>query len=348
MADAPAHVVTAVEGRLAVITLNRPEAINALTLPMVRAIAAALDRWEDDESIAAVLIEGAGERGLCAGGDIVMFHASARADGEDARRFWREEYALNARIARYRKPIVALMDGIVMGGGVGLSGHASHRVATERLVWAMPEVRIGFGPDVGGTFLLSRAPGEIGVHLALTAARISAADAIACGFADALVSSGLVAGLRADLREGAVDDAIAAAVERTGPPPAPTLVQERERIDDWYGRPSVRDVVDALARDERPEARVVAEAIAAGSPLSLEVTLAAIRRARALDSLEACLAQEYRISCAFLGVPDFVEGIRAAVIDKDRHPRWSPPTLQEIAPQDLEAFFALSDDQRAA
>jgi enoyl-CoA hydratase len=348
MADAPGHVVTAVEGRLAVVTLNRLEAINALTLPMVRAIAAALDRWEDDESIAAVLIEGAGERGLCAGGDIVMFHASARADGEDARRFWREEYALNARIARYRKPIVALMDGIVMGGGVGLSGHASHRVATERLVWAMPEVRIGFGPDVGGTFLLSRAPGEIGVHLALTAARISAADAIACGFADALVSSGLVAGLRADLREGAVDDAIAAAVERTGPPSAPTLVQERERIDDWYGRRSVRDVVDALARDERPEARVVAEAIAAGSPLSLEVTLAAIRRARALDSLEACLAQEYRISCAFLGVPDFVEGIRAAVIDKDRHPRWSPPTLQEIAPQDLETFFALSDDQRAA
>jgi enoyl-CoA hydratase len=315
---------------------------------MVRTITDALDRWEDDESIAAVLIEGAGDRGLCAGGDIVMFHASARSGGEDARRFWREEYALNARIARYRKPIVALMDGIVMGGGVGLSGHASHRVATERLVWAMPEVRIGFCPDVGGTFLLARAPGEIGVHLALTATRISAADAIACGFADAFVSSDLVAGLRAGLRKGAVDDAIADAVARTGSPPAPTVIHERARIDDWYRRPSVREVADALARDERPEARVVSDAIAAASPLSLEVTLAAIRRARELDSLEACLAQEYRISCAFLEIPDFVEGIRAAVIDKDRRPRWSPATLREVAQPNLERFFAPPGDRRAA
>ncbi|MBM4569359.1 enoyl-CoA hydratase/isomerase family protein, partial [Rhodococcus hoagii] len=176
-------------GALGRITLNRPKAINALNHAMVRSMAAALLEWADDDAVDAVLLTGAGERGLCAGGDIVSIYHDARDGGSGSKDFWRDEYVLNAAIARYRKPYVAIMDGIVMGGGVGVSAHGNVRVVTERSTIGMPEVGIGFVPDVGGTYLLSRAPGELGTHVALTTARMSAGDAIACGFADHFVPS---------------------------------------------------------------------------------------------------------------------------------------------------------------
>lgn len=325
------------DGSLGLITLARPEAINALTTPMVRAIDAALREWEADGSIAAVLLQGAGERGFCAGGDIAMFRASALAGDGAAREFWTEEYALDLRIARFPKPVVALMDGIVFGGGVGLAGHASHRVATERLLWAMPEVGIGFCPDVGGTLLLGRAPGELGLHIALTATRLGAADAIACGLADSLVRAGDLDALRAALRDGDVDGAIAR-VAADGAGEAASLSELRPLVDPIYGLPTTAAIVGALEADRRPRAAKAAAAIRRASPTAVEVALQAIRRAREIGDLEACLAQELRTSCAFLDLPDFAEGIRAAVIDKDREPRWSPARLEEVDPEQLAAF----------
>lgn len=334
-------VLAGVHGRLGTITLNRPEAINALTTAMVRAIAAALDRWEHDDAVGTILIEGAGPRGLCAGGDIVMFRESALAGDGAAREFWVEEYALDARIANYPKPVVVFMDGIVMGGGVGLSGHASHRVATERLVWAMPEVQIGFCPDVGGPLLLSRAPGELGLHLALTADRIGASDAIACGFADHLVGSAQLASLRDELCDGEPGAAIAGAAAR-GPAQAgqPSFGRfHREVLDPCYRQPSVAAILAALKADGRPPALAAAKSIRKWSPTALEVTLQAIRRARGHASLEQSLAQDLHVSCTFLDLPDFTEGIRAAVIDKDRKPRWSPARIGGVKPEDVARFF---------
>ncbi len=331
-------VLIGVEGRLGVITLNRPRAINALTISMVRLIAAALDRWEGDESIAAVLIEGAGDRGLCAGGDIIMFRASALAGDGRAREFWIEEYAVDARIAGYQKPVVVFMDGIVMGGGVGLSGHASHRVATERLVWAMPEVRIGFSPDVGGPYLLGRAPGELGPHLALTADRISAGDAIACGFADTYVEASLLPELRGHLRDGDADAAIAASAARSGQDLETPLVANRAAVDSGYRGENVAAIIAALEAAGSEPARAAVEAIRKWSPIAQEVALRAIRRARGLAGLEECLAQDLEVSSAFLRVPDFVEGIRAAVVDKDQKPSWSPPRAEDVSAEDLSPF----------
>jgi enoyl-CoA hydratase len=340
---APVEVVS--DGALMTITLTRPEAINALTTPMVRAIDAALDDAEVDDRVAAVLIQGAGERGLCAGGDIAMFRSSALAGDGAAREFWREEYALNGRIARFPKPVVALMDGIVFGGGVGLSGHARHRIATERLVWAMPEVGIGFCPDVGGTLLLARAPGELGLHVALTASRLGAADAIACGFADRRVRSADLDILRAALRDGDVEAAIAA-VARDGEEDgeAAELPALRPILDPIYALSTAAEIVAGLERDPRPAATAAAAAIRRASPTAVEVTLQAIRRAREIDDLERCLAQVLRVSTAFLDLPDFVEGIRAAVIDKDREPRWVPARLEEVDPRAVADAFGLGVD----
>jgi enoyl-CoA hydratase len=336
----PDDILVGRAGRLGTITLNRPAAINALTTSMVRKIAATLDRWEHDETVATVLLEGAGDRGLCAGGDIVMFRASAIADDGAAREFWIEEYELDARLARYPKPVVVFMDGIVMGGGVGLSGHAAHRVATERLVWAMPEVRIGFSPDVGGPFLLARAPGELGLHLALTGERIGVGDAITCGFADSYVPAARLAPLREALQEQDPGEAIAAAAERAGQELESPLAASRDVLDRCYRAESVAAIVARLEADDRPAAQVAAAAIRVGSPTAQEIALRAVRRARNLGTLEEALARDLEVSTAFLGLPDFAEGIRAAVIDKDRTPRWSPARPEEVERDVVERIFA--------
>jgi enoyl-CoA hydratase len=337
------HVLTAVDGALGHITLNRPRAMNALTLDMVRAIDATLIAWEDDPAVAVVLLDGAGDRGLCAGGDIVALHDSAKRRDGLAQEFWRDEYVLDARIARYPKPFVAIMDGVVMGGGVGLSAHASHRVASERLATAMPEVGIGFAPDVGGTYLLSRTPGELGTHLALTGERIGARDAILCGLADRVLAASDVAALVDGLRDGDVDVALARATRAGMTIPEARLVRDRVWIDACYASDDVEEILDRLRARSEPEAAAAADALASKSPTSLRVTLRALRSARDLPTLEACLDQEYRISCAFLETPDFVEGIRAAVIDKDRSPRWRPPRLADVVTAEVDRHFAALD-----
>ncbi|MFE2868971.1 enoyl-CoA hydratase/isomerase family protein [Embleya sp. NPDC059259] len=324
-------------GRLGRITLNRPRAINALDHPMVRRMRAALVDWADDDEVAAVLVTGAGERGLCAGGDIRAIRADALRGGQAARAFWRDEYLLNARIAAYPKPYVAIMDGVVMGGGVGISAHGDVRIVTERSTVAMPETGIGFVPDVGGTYLLSRAPGELGTHLALTAGAIGAADSILCGLADHFVPADRLPALLDALAVEAPADAAARFAEAA---PAGELAERRGWIDACYAADTVEEIVDRLLGSGEPAAKEAAELIAAKSPTSLKVTLAALRRARALDSLALVLDQEYRVSCASLATADLVEGIRAQVVDKDRDPRWSPATLAQVGAAEVEAFFA--------
>ncbi|HVW47912.1 MAG TPA: enoyl-CoA hydratase/isomerase family protein [Solirubrobacterales bacterium] len=332
-------VLAVEEGVLGHLTLNRPRAINALTLGMVRAIDAALDRWQDDPAIACVLLDGAGGRGLCAGGDIVTLQEAAKSgEHRPAEEFWREEYHLNARIACYPKPFVVLMDGIVMGGGVGLSAHASHRLATASLTIAMPEVGIGFAPDVGGTWLLSRAPGEIGAHLALTGARIGVDDALLCGLADRLIDAEAAAALAGRLAAGGLEAVMAGLGAPRGS--AAPLAAARGWIDDCYGADEVEEILARLRARPEEEARRAAATIEGMSPTSLKVTRRALREARGLPDLRTCLEHEYRISCAFLDSHDFVEGVRAAVIDKDREPRWDPATLDRVAAAAVDRFFA--------
>jgi len=335
------EILVRVEDGVGFLTLNRPKAINSLTHSMVMTMRGTLARWEHDDAVRAVVLSGAGERGLCAGGDLIAIYHSARTDGVEARRFWRDEYLLNGYIGRHPKPFVALMDGIVMGGGIGVGGHANIRVVTDTSKLAMPEVGIGFVPDVGGSYLLSRAPGHLGLHAGLTGAPFTGSDAIAMGFADHYVPHAALT----DFTGAIVADGVQAALHRYAvAPPASELVAQRAWIDECYDGDTVADIVAALRGHDAGPANDAANTIATRSPTALTVALAAIRRAAKLDSLEDVLRQEYRVSCATLRTHDLVEGIRAQLVDKDRNPKWSPASLTAVNPEDVEAFFAPVDD----
>lgn len=329
------------KGALGRIRLNRPKALNSLTLDMVRRIERALDAFAADGDIRAVLITGEGERGLCAGGDIRAIFDSGRAKDGLGETFWREEYQMNACIAAYAKPYIALMDGITMGGGVGVSAHGRHRIVTERTRLAMPETGIGFFPDIGGTWLLSRAPGEIGTYLGLTGAQIGAGDAIYAGFADIFVpiekAPGLVEGLAALSSDSTAGAAIAAFA---GTSPDAPLAAQRSLIDDCFAFDRVEDILAALTHARTPFASDTHAALMAKSPTSLKLTLRLLRLARQSADLETCLAREFAAAARILDGHDFYEGVRAAVIDKDRNPRWSPDTLDAVSAQDIDAYLA--------
>jgi enoyl-CoA hydratase len=340
VAEENEDILVSVENGVGLLTLNRPKAINSLNDVMVAGLAKALDDWEHDDAVHTVLLTGAGERGLCAGGDVIAIYHDAKSGGSESRTFWHDEYVLNAHVARYPKPYVALMDGIVMGGGVGVSAHAGIRVVTDTTKVGMPEVGIGFIPDVGGTFLLSRAPGRLGLHAALTGAPFSGADAIAMGFADHFVPHDALDGFKAAVIADGADAALAAhAVE----PSASPLLAQRHWIDECFAGDTVPDIIAALRGHDAGPAIDAANLIATRSPIALAVTLEAVRRAAKLDTLEDVLRQEFRTSCAALRSHDLVEGIRALLIDKDRDPKWSPATLTLCDPADVEKYFAPAD-----
>ncbi|AEB44249.1 enoyl-CoA hydratase/isomerase family protein [Micromonospora maris] len=334
-------VIARLIGHLGHLTLNRPAAINALTAEMVTIIRRTLAMWAASDRVRTVLVSGAGGRGLCAGGDIRAIHADAVSGGTASLDFWADEYRLNATIAAYPKPIVAWMDGLVMGGGIGISGHASLRVVTERSRLAMPEVGIGFHPDVGGSWLLSRAPGQLGTHLALTGNAIGAADAIAVGLADYYVPSERLPYLRLALARRDAADAVTSFATT---PPESDRTLAHGWIDDSYCDDTVAGIVERLAHHPDPDARAAAKTIATRSPTSLVVTLRSLRSAARLPDLPAALAQEYRLSAALLRLPDLAEGIRAQIIDKDRQPRWQPATLVDVPPELVDACFATIDN----
>ncbi|HWS35869.1 MAG TPA: enoyl-CoA hydratase/isomerase family protein [Actinoplanes sp.] len=327
-------VIRSVDGRLGQIVLNRPAAINALTTEMIGIIGDTLHDWAGDERVRTVLIRGAGERGLCAGGDLRAMHADAVSGGAGTLEFFRREYDLNALIAEYPKPVVAWMDGLVMGGGIGVSAHASLRVVTERSRLAMPEVGIGLHPDVGGSWLLSHAPGELGTHLALTGTAIGAGDAITVGLADCFVRAGRLPYLIEGLTGMAAGAAVASV---TGAPPAGDLGGARAWIDECYAGDDLAVIRERLAGHPSAGAQAAAKEIDGKSPTSLAVTLRSLRTAAGMPGLRAALDQELRLSAALLRLPDLAEGIRAQIIDKDRRPRWSP-----VPPGLVESLFRSS------
>jgi enoyl-CoA hydratase len=330
------EILTRIDGGVGFVTLNRPKAINSLTQGMVTAMDATLTDWADDDRVGAVVVAGAGDRGLCAGGDVVAIYHSAQADGAQARQFWFDEYRLNARIGRFPKPYVALMDGIVMGGGLGIGMHGSVRVVTDTSKIAMPEVGIGLIPDVGGTLLLSRTPGLLGLHVALTGAPFSGADAIALGFADHYVPHARLQAFNTAIVADGVSAALRAHAEE---PPPSELEAQREWIDACFAGETIADIVAALRSHDESSAHDAADLISTRSPIALAVTLASVRRAAGYTTLEEALIAEYRVSCAAVRSHDLVEGIRAQVVDKDRNPKWSPASLAAVTDEDVAAYF---------
>lgn len=318
------------EGRVGFIRLDRPQALNSLTLGMVRGLARALDDFGDDPDIAAVVISGSGGRAFCAGGDLRALFERRHDDPDLYKIFWREEYAIDSWIARFPKPYVAVMDGIVMGAGVGLSAHGNCRIVTERTRLAMPETRIGFIPDVGATWLLTR-EGGAGTYMALSGDAVGGADAIRLGLADLLVDSDRIPELMAALsrvRRAEEVESMVAGFAR--PPGEAPLARHEALLDAAMTGDTVEAVLEALARDASSFARHAASEIAARSPTSLKLTLALLKRARTAPSVETCLTNEFRAACALLATHDLYEGVRAAIIDKDRRPRWAPATLGQV------------------
>jgi len=331
-------------GAAGVVTLNRPSALNAVTLVMVRALREQLDAWRDDPAVTRVVIRGAGERAFSAGGDLRQVYELGRAGRpEEALVYWREEYALNAVIKRYPKPFIALIDGIVMGGGVGVSVHGSHRVGSEKLLFAMPEVNIGFFPDVGATWFLPRMPGEMGTYCAITGERLRCADALSAGFATHHVPSRKFP----DLLEGLcgtvpVDVLIAAFAEPIG---QGALSQRRKDIERLFAGSSVGQILAALDAQAAGGgggaewAAATAATIRTRSPTSTKIAFAQVRRGASL-SFDECMQTEFRIVSRIVHGHDFYEGVRAVIIDKDNRPRWKPGTLAEVDEVEVERHFA--------
>ena len=322
-----------VEGRVGRITLTRPQALNAVNQPIVDAMTAALKAWERDDAVALVLVDAEGEKAFSAGGDLAYVYRCGKAgDIEGPNRFWRDEYRLNALIGRYSKPYVAVMDGIVMGGGVGISAHGSHRIVTDNSTVAMPECAVGLVTDVGGSWLLRNAPGHMGEYLGLTGTRMKGEDAIYAGFADLYVHRRRLADMKAALV--AAGDVAALGHFAEAPPPS-TLAAHQPAVDRIFSAPSVPEIMDRLRADGSDWALNALEAIGKGSPLSAIMILSVIRDA---SSMEVALRNEYRFVSRVLEHGDFLEGIRAIVIDKDRKPVWRHSDIASV-PADLVALM---------
>lgn len=341
---APGHtseVEYAVTHRIGRVRLNRPRALNSLTGAMVESMLAQLTRWAADDAVGAVFIDGAGEKGLCAGGDVrAVREAVLSGETEEAIRFWDTEYQLNALIADYPKPYVAWMDGVVMGGGVGISAHGSQRLVTERAKVAMPETIIGFYPDVGGLYHLAHSPGELGTHAALTGFTFGPADAVVLGLADGVVAVSDKQKVLDDLaaalgevasasEETASADADDMSTEEPQVAPRSELEAQRGWIDECYAGNDAAVILQRLLSHDDPAARAAGEAIASRSPHSVAATLAALRRAADLD-VHGVLAQDARLSRLFVEHPDFSEGVRALLVDKDNNPRWADTSIADV------------------
>lgn len=328
------------EGRAGRITLNRPKALNALTYAMVGQVWDALVVWRDDPTVELVILDGAGDRALCAGGDVRSLYDSRVQGSGLARAFWRDEYRLNALIGRYPKPYVAIQDGIVMGGGIGLSGHAAYRIVTERSRLAMPETGIGLIPDVGGTWLLAKTPGHTGIYLGLTGENMGAADAVHARFSDTFVPSAKLGALFARLCDPKCGDVRTVITEHAEDPGPSQLAANGPDIDKAFAGDSVEAVLAALAKHPGEWAAKTATTLAQKSPKALKLTLAAIRNAKSLASLDQALIVEYRLTVRLFEDGEFPEGVRALIVDKDRKPKWSPPQLDGVTAEMVERYMS--------
>ena len=324
------------------ITLNRPKALNALTFDMGATMRAFLQSWAEDQAVGAILLDGAGARGFCAGGDLRALYAAKSKNSfpEQFSSGASDLYHLDVLIARYPKPVIAVMDGVVMGGGVGLSAHAAHRVVTERSAVAMPEVGIGYSADVAVSFLLARSPGHVGTHLILTGDWIGPADAIYCGLADIHIPAARLGELPAALAECHTAHDVRARLNEMSISPRPArLPAARQWIDSCYGANEVEEIVDRLHGCNVDAARSALAEIRRNSPTSLKVALRNIRTAASFAKVEQSFQQDYRIVLACIAGHDFFEGIRATIIDKDRRPVWHPDKLEDVTADIVDRHF---------
>jgi enoyl-CoA hydratase len=332
-------VIVRAHGALRRLTLNRPQTINALTLGMAETMTVFLRQWADDPAVGSVLIDGAGERGLCAGGDLRALYDAAKSHDSFPAHYWATEYKLDVLIARYPKPVVAIMTGLVMGGGVGISAHAAHRVVTDRSAVAMPECAIGLVPDVGASIILASA-GMTGKHLAVTGTRMGAEDAILCGFADIHMPAAHVEEIPDALATCRDTKDVATRLRELSTAPAPgRLTGARPWIDRCYAADTVEAIGEALQASDHAEAHAALDAIRKCSPTSLKVTLRNLRDAASFKRVEECFRQDYRIVLACIAGHDFIEGIRAAIVDKDRKPMWQPERLEAVTADIVEGHF---------
>ena len=342
------HVLAEVRNQIGHLTLNRPAGLNALTLDMVRSLQRHLDQWAQDPQVHAVMLRGEGPKGFCAGGDIRSLHDSYKAGEKLHADFFVEEYALDLCIHRYRKPVLVLMDGFTLGGGMGLAQGCDLRIVTERSRLGMPEVGIGYFPDVGGSYFLPRVPGELGIYLGVSGSQIKAADALYCGLADWYVDSEKLAVLddRLDrLAFGANPlkdlQGLLAGLGTQTLADAP-LAQLRPVIDHFFALPDLPSIIEQLRAvtigDSRQWALDTADLLETRSPLAMAVTLELLRRGRHL-ALEDCFAMELHIDRQWFAHGDIIEGVRALIVDKDKQPRWNPPTLAGLTTQQVDQFF---------
>ncbi len=327
-------------GALRRITLNRPQALNAITLNMAETMTAFMREWADDPAVGAVLIDGAGGRAFAAGGDIRALYDAAKSGSDLPQKFWATEYRLNVLIARYPKPVIAVMDGLVMGGGVGLSAHAAHSVLTDASVVAMPEVGIGFFPDVGASFLLTRAHWELGTYVALTGERLSAQGALICGLANSHIPSARLGELPAALADCRSSPEVRAAFSKFETSPTPGKIPKALRwIMPCFSGNTIEEILEALSLCDNEDAIAALDAMRKASPTSLKITLRNLRTAASFTRVEESFAQDYRIALACVAGHDFIEGIRATIVDKDRNPAWRPEKLADVTPEIVERHF---------
>ena len=349
MTQAEAPVLIEVRNRVGYLTLNRPAGLNAVTLEMVRMLHRQLKQWADDQDVVAVVLRGAGEKAFCAGGDIRSLYDSYKSGDSLHREFFEEEYALDQYIHAYSKPLMALMNGFVLGGGMGLVQGASLRVISERTRMGMPEVGIGYFPDVGGSYFLSRLPDNLGIYMGLTGNHVSSADALYAGLADYSVPYERFAELESclDQQDWSMPalQALTNLLVSVGCTelPDPPFAALAPAIEQHFAHDSVAAIRQSLADETRPAYRDWAaetlKVIDSRSPLSLCVTLEMLRRGRTL-SLAECFAMELKLDRQWFDQGDIIEGVRALIVDKDRNPRWNPPTLEEVTPERVAAFFA--------
>ncbi len=331
-----ASVIATRRGRIGHMLLNRPKSLNALDTTMLHAMTAALVAWRDDPSVHAVVVEGAGGRAFCAGGDIRAIRAFAMAGEHDkVAAFFGTEYALNAMIDEYSKPYISIIDGVCMGGGIGLSVHGDMRVTSEASLFAMPETGIALFPDVGATFMLPRLPGALGFYLGLTGARLNGADAVHAGLATHFIPKAEIA----TLADAIAEDGPAVVAARAHTLPAFSLAPHRAAIDRCFGRDSVAAIEAALRAEGTEWANETLHALHHGSPSAVMWSFEAIRRGARL-SLRGALAAELALTRAISVHPEFHEGVRAMLVDKDRTPKWNPPHLADVDPAAIQALFA--------
>ncbi len=337
----PAEIEFSQKGAIGYILLTRPKALNALTLGMCELLLPQLRAWKSYPAVKAIVVRGGGEKAFCAGGDIVRLYEDGRARKPYPRDFWRIEYRCNVLIKRFPKPYVALVDGIAMGGGVGLSVHGSYRVATDCTTFAMPETGIGLFPDVGGSYFLPRMPGATGMYIALTGKRLKGADCVALGLAQAFVPRDRLADLETGLTQthGTLEDIDRIVKGFAQPVTDAPIESERANIDKHFGKDSVEAIIDSLAADGGEWATAKRETLKIKSPLSLKVTFQQVKIGGTL-SMEDCMKMEWRMANRFSLAQDFYEGVRALLIDKDNKPQWAHTTLAEVTDAEVNAYFA--------